>query len=63
MIDLQHLYDPKHPLKSPILGRLVSKTVCAMGHDFVMMELDTWEEPWITCSICGARTIPKSYLE
>lgn len=55
---LDHLYDPKHPRKSPVLGRFLSRSLCRLGHSVVEMELDSWDEPWLACSVCGARFFP-----
>ncbi|QLD84631.1 hypothetical protein HWV23_02800 [Natronomonas halophila] len=57
-----HLYNECHPLRSPILGRFLSATVCALGHEVVVMKLDTWDEPWLACSVCGARFAPESIM-
>lgn len=55
--------DKKHPKGSPLLGKLLSATACAMGHgQLVMMESDQWDDRWITCSVCGARFVPESLL-
>jgi hypothetical protein len=56
------LYDPAHPLGSPALGRFVSLTLCALGHNVVVMDSETWDEPWLACSVCGARFLPESML-
>lgn len=67
MTDPQHgllneLRDDKHPKGSPILGRILSATACRLGHNVVVMELDTWDEPWFACSVCGARFLPEDAL-
>lgn len=59
---LDHLYDERHPKRSPMLGRFLSATVCAIGHRVVVMELDAWDEPWLACSVCGARFVPESLM-
>jgi len=60
---LRQIRDPAHPLGSPLLGRLVSRIGCEFGHDPVVMELDEWHEPWVTCTRCGGRFFPASALE
>jgi hypothetical protein len=56
------LVDKKHPKGSPLLGRFISSTVCSLGHNIVIMEHESWDEDWLTCSVCGARFIPASMI-
>lgn len=57
-----YLHDEEHPRRSPLLGIILSRTVCAAGHNVKEMELDTWDEPWLACSTCGARFLPVSVM-
>lgn len=52
------LYDPYHPLNSPLLGRLVSRTVCRISHSIEVLQTEEWDEPWYACRVCGARFLP-----
>lgn len=52
------LYDSKHPLRSPLLGRITSATLCAMGHTVVEMDHEEWDDTWLACAVCGARFVP-----
>lgn len=52
------LHDESHPKGSPLLGLILSRTVCAVGHDVVEMEIEAWDQPWLACPCCGARFLP-----
>jgi len=56
------LYDPAHPLRSPLLGKIVSRTACALGHKIVIMDHERWDESWMACATCGARFATESML-
>ena len=56
------LYDSAHPLRSPLLGRVVSSTLCVLGHNVVVMNHEEWDEEWLACATCGARFMPTSML-
>jgi len=56
------LYWKKHPKKSPLLGWIINHTLCILGHELVIMELENWDEAWVACARCGARFIPKRAL-
>ena len=57
------LADSAHPLGSPLLGRLTSATVCALGHEVVEMDHPEWDESWVACAVCGARFMPASFID
>lgn len=56
------LWDNQHPKKSPLLGILLSRTVCALGHEVAAMHHEPWDEPWLACPVCGARFVPVSSM-
>lgn len=55
--------DKNHPRGSPLLGKILSRTVCALGHEIVIMDMDTWDEKWLACSVCGARFMPADMID
>lgn len=58
----KYVYDREHPLRSPALGSLISRTLCLLGHRISVMELESWDEPWLACSVCGARFMPADVI-
>jgi len=56
------LYDRKHPIRSPLLGKFLSATLCLLGHRVVVKSWDRWERDWVACAVCGARFIPADAL-
>lgn len=58
-----YVIDKEHPKGSPLIGRILSATVCQLGHDIGVMEYRHWDEDWLACATCGARFLPASAID